>query len=62
MYERGLPTKRGVTWVQPSKPIRIDKFDYANPDGLQDTFELGLDDGLKFGRTCVLDGGAPVNR
>ena len=62
MYDRGLPTKRGVTWVQPSKPIKIDKFDYANPDGLQETFELGLGDGLEFGRSCVLDGGASVNR
>ena len=53
-YERELPTTPGVTWVQPSEPIKIDKFDYANPDGLQETFELGLDDGHKFGQSCVL--------
>ncbi len=58
MYERPLPAKRGVTWVQPSKSIKIDKFDYANPDGLQETFDLGLDDGREFGRSCVLGRGA----
>ena len=40
--------------MQPSRQIKIDKFDYANPDGLQETFELGLDDGRKFGQSCVL--------
>jgi predicted acylesterase/phospholipase RssA len=54
-YERALPAGDRVTWVQPSKPIRIDKFDYANPDGLQETFELGLTDGQRFGRSCVLN-------
>jgi predicted acylesterase/phospholipase RssA len=53
-YERQLPVTKGVTWVQPSKPIKIDKFDYANPDGLQETFELGLHDGRGFARRCVL--------
>jgi predicted acylesterase/phospholipase RssA len=57
-YERELPSARQATWVQPSKPIRIDKFDYANPDGLQETFELGIHDGREFGRSCVLNGGA----
>ena len=52
-YDHELPSTDTVTWVQPSKPIRIDKFDYANPDGLQETFELGLQDGRKFGRSCV---------
>jgi hypothetical protein len=52
-YERTLPTDKGVTWVQPSRPIEIDKFDYANPAGLQETFDLGLQDGRAFGRSCV---------
>ena len=50
-YERELPSVQGVTWAQPSRQIEIDKFDYANPDGLQQTFELGLDDGRAFGRS-----------
>jgi hypothetical protein len=37
--------------VQPSEPIRIDKFDYANPVGLQETYNLGLKDGAQFART-----------
>jgi len=53
-YQRKLPEANGVTWVQPSKLIKIDKFDYANPDGLQETFDLGLGDGQAFGRSCVL--------
>jgi predicted acylesterase/phospholipase RssA len=57
-YERDLPSTKRATWVQPSKPIKIDKFDYANPDGLEETFQLGLDDGRKFGRTCALHGEA----
>jgi len=54
-YDRELPSTKRVTWVQPSAPIKIDKFDYANPDGLQETFELGLEDGRRFAD-------APVNR
>ena len=50
-YEHELPSTDRVTWVQPSEPIKIDKFDYANPEGLQETFELGLRDGRKFGRS-----------
>ncbi len=57
-YERELPSTSRVTWVQPSKPIKIDKFDYANPEGLQETFDLGIVDGRQFGRSCVLSGGA----
>jgi len=47
-YESSLPTRPRMTYVQPSKPIKIDKFDYANPEGLQETFELGLLDGMRF--------------
>ena len=50
-YDHPLPSSERVTWVQPSEPIRIDKFDYANPEGLQETFELGLRDGQEFGRS-----------
>lgn len=52
-YEHALPSTDRVTWVQPSEPIKIDKFDYANPEGLRQTFELGLRDGRSFGRSCV---------
>ena len=57
-YAHRLPSTEQTIWVQPSKPIQIDKFDYANPEGLQETFELGLYDGREFGRSCVLGGQA----
>lgn len=47
-YENTPRKRPGMTYVQPSKTIKIDKFDYANPDGLQETFELGLHDGTRF--------------
>ena len=47
-YDRPLPIRDGVTWSQPSRPIEIDKFDYANPEGLQDAFDLGLEDAQHF--------------
>ncbi len=47
-YQRDLPLIPGRTYVQPSAPIRMDKFDYANPDGLTEVFELGATDGRAF--------------
>ena len=61
-YERKLPSTTRVTWVQPSEQIKIDKFDYANPRGLQETFDLGVADGHKFGQSRVLGGEAAVSR
>ena len=49
-YRRALPEVPGRTYVQPSAPIRMDKFDYANPEGLQEVFELGAADGRAFSR------------
>lgn len=60
-YERKLPSTRRVTWVQPSRQIKIDKFDYANPRGLQETFDLGIADGRRFGKSSVLSGAAPTS-
>jgi hypothetical protein len=47
-YKQRLPAPGHRIYVQPSEAIRIDKFDYANPIGLQDTYELGLKDGESF--------------
>ncbi len=47
-YETPLPTRPHTAYAQPSRRIRIDKFDYANPEGLQETFELGAEDGARF--------------
>ena len=47
-YKKPLPGPGQRVYVQPSEPIRIDKFDYANPEGLQQTYDLGLKDGARF--------------
>jgi predicted acylesterase/phospholipase RssA len=47
-YKRPLPEPCQRVYVQPSEPIRIDKFDYANPSGLQETYDLGFRDGIRY--------------
>jgi hypothetical protein len=47
-YSKPLPAPGERVYAQPSEPIRIDKFDYANPLGLQETYDLGLRDGRRF--------------
>ena len=47
-YRAALPSHSGRYYCQPSEPIRLDKFDYANPDGLQRTYDLGYRDGQAF--------------
>tara|TARA_R110002049_G_scaffold307162_1_gene506956 strand:- start:2983 stop:3825 length:843 start_codon:yes stop_codon:yes gene_type:complete len=47
-YKKPLPAPSRRVYVQPSEPVRIDKFDYANPDALQATYDLGLRDGIRF--------------
>ena len=47
-YKSALPQSMVRTYVQPSKQITIDKFDYANPEGLQETYDLGFRDGMAF--------------
>lgn len=48
-YKKALPAPGQRVYVQPSEPISIDKFDYANPAGLQKTYDLGVRDGESFG-------------
>ena len=47
-YKSELPEPGQRVYVQPGEPINIDKFDYANPAGLQQTYDLGLRDGTRF--------------
>lgn len=47
-YGSRLPTPASRVYVQPSEPIRIDKFDYANPAGLRQAYDLGVRDGSRF--------------
>jgi len=43
--EDSLPRIPGRTYVQPSRPVGISKWDYTNPTGIQDTYDLGRRDG-----------------
>ena len=47
-YRSALPEPGQRVYVQPSEQITIDKFDYANPNGLQQTYDLGVRDGAVF--------------
>ncbi|KZX60517.1 hypothetical protein A3709_00105 [Halioglobus sp. HI00S01] len=47
-YRQALPTSDTRIYVQPSEQIHLDKFDYANPQGLQDTYDLGYADGKTY--------------
>ena len=43
-----LPKIKGRTYVQPSIPIPIKKWDYTNPEAIQKTFDLGRKDAEFF--------------
>jgi predicted acylesterase/phospholipase RssA len=43
-----LPRVPGRTYVQPSAPIPIETWDYASPQRVRETFELGARDGRAF--------------
>ena len=47
-YRQELPLPGQRIYVQPSEQITIDKCDYANPEGLQQTYDLGRRDGAAF--------------
>ena len=52
-YKQPLPQMESRCYVQPSEPIRIDKFDYANPEGLTEVYELGMKDAKDFLQTSL---------
>jgi predicted acylesterase/phospholipase RssA len=47
---RKFPNEPGVEYLQPSEPIPIAIWDYANPDGIQAAYDLGRRDGETFAR------------
>ena len=51
-YKHVLPEPGKRVYVQPSEVIMIDKFDYANPTGIQEAYDLGLKDGADFSKVC----------
>jgi len=51
--EKTIPVVPGRVYVQPSRPSPIAKWDYANPRGLQEVFDLGRRDGEMFAKRFV---------
>ncbi len=47
-----LPKVAGRTYVKPSAPIPVYKWDYTSPSGLQAAFDLGRRDGESFARAA----------
>lgn len=48
-----IPAVSNRTYVQPSRPISVSKWDYTNPEGLQEAYDLGRADGEAFCRDRV---------
>jgi len=46
--EDRVPVIPGRHYIQPSEPIALDKWDYTNPEGLQQAYELGRKDGEMY--------------
>ena len=47
---KAIPSVPGRLYVQPSSPSPIAKWDYTNPDGIQEVFDLGRRDGEAFAK------------
>jgi predicted patatin/cPLA2 family phospholipase len=45
-----LPEETGVVYVQPSEDIKITKWEYTDPEGLQYVYDLGRRDGERFAK------------
>lgn len=43
-----IPIVAGRTYVQPSRPTPVAKWDYTSPDLVQQTYDLGRQDGERF--------------
>ncbi len=43
-----IPRVSGRLYVQPSQPVPVSKWDYTNPEGIQDAFDRGRRDGERF--------------
>jgi predicted acylesterase/phospholipase RssA len=48
--ESSIPRIPGRTYVQPSRPSPIAKWDYTSPKGIQEVFDLGRKDGEDFAK------------
>ena len=50
--EEALPRQSGLTYVAPSQPVPVAKWDYTRPDLVERTYELGRQDGLRFAESA----------
>lgn len=48
--QTAIPAIAGRVYVQPSRPSPIAKWDYTNPRGIQEVFDLGKRDGETFAK------------
>lgn len=46
--EANIPNTPDRTYVQPSEKIPIEKWEYSSPEGIEKTYQLGIDDAKKF--------------
>ena len=50
--EEALPRQSGLTYVAPSQPVPVAKWDYTRPDLVERTYELGRQDGERFAESA----------
>ncbi|MEE3328082.1 MAG: patatin-like phospholipase family protein [Myxococcota bacterium] len=50
-----VPEVEGRTYAWPSRPVPVVKFDYTNPELVQETWDLGCRDGEAFIEGCLAD-------
>ena len=46
--DEALPQRPGLTYVGPSEPVPVAKFDYTSPDRVERAYDLGRRDGERF--------------
>jgi predicted acylesterase/phospholipase RssA len=58
--EAAIPRVPGRTYVQPSRPLPVAKWDYTNPGKVQETYDLGRRDGEAFARRWLREPSQPA--
>jgi predicted acylesterase/phospholipase RssA len=58
--EAAIPDVPGRTYVQPSRPAPVAKWDYTSPGKVQETYDLGRRDGEAFARRWQREASHPL--
>ena len=53
-----VPEVKGRTYAWPSRPVPVVKFDYTNPELVQETWDLGCRDGEAFAKEYLSETGS----